>query len=49
MQDNAPIHTARKVRQWFDENDIIVIEWPLYSSDFNPIEHLWFLLKERVY
>jgi len=40
MQDNAPIHTAKAVALWFRENSINVMEWPLYSPDMNPIEHL---------
>ena len=49
MQDNVLIHTARKVRKWFEENDIIVMKWSLYSLDLNSIEHLWFKFKELVY
>ena len=48
MQDNASIHTAKKVVQWLREHGI-VLEWPPYSPDMNPIEHLWFLLKAHVY
>jgi len=40
MQDNALIHTAYKVTEFFEEMGIKVIAWPLYSLDLNPIENL---------
>jgi transposase len=45
MQDNAPIHTAKKVKKWFEERGINVTDWPPYSPDLNPIEHAWKRLK----
>jgi len=41
IQDNAPIHTAYKVRDWFIEHGITKLDWPPYSLDLNPIEHIW--------
>jgi hypothetical protein len=45
MQDNASIHTAGIVQEWFDNYDIEITDWPPYSPDLNPIENIWFALK----
>ena len=49
MQDNAPIHTTKKVRLWFEMHRVEVMEWPPYSPDLNLIKHLWYRLKELVF
>jgi transposase len=48
MQDNAAIHTAGIVKEWFQDNGIHTCDWPLYSPDLNPIENAWWALKKKV-
>ena len=48
VQDNAPSHKARIVMDWLENQEIILEKWPARSSDLNPIENAWFLMKHEL-
>ena len=48
LDHNAPYHRSREVETWREENNIPRFPWPAQYPDFNPIENIWFVLKNSV-
>ena len=48
MQDGAPGHTGGHTRTELNERGIIMIKWPAYSPDLNPIETIWNKMKDYI-
>ena len=46
--DNFTSHRSKMVREFAEENNILLIFLPAYSPDLNPIEQIWRSIKREI-
>ncbi|GFV54322.1 transposable element Tc3 transposase [Trichonephila clavipes] len=48
MDDNVHPHRANIVNECFKLEDITRMDWPAFSLDLNPVDHVWEIIGRRV-
>ncbi len=48
QQDSAPCHKSKTTMDYFEAEEIALLDWAPQSPDLNPIEHVWAYIKLKL-
>ena len=48
QQDNAPCHSSKATKDFFNRSNMEVMQWPACSPDMSPIETIWAVIKGKL-
>ena len=48
QQDSDPKHTSKRAKEWMEDNNITLLDWPPQSPHLNPTEYLWHSMKKEL-
>ena len=48
MQDNTPVHTAKKINYFLERNGYDELDDPAQSLDLNPLENIWWAIEKAL-
>ena len=46
IMDNISTHYTKKLMRWYKRNKVVIIKFPKYSPQLNPIEQYWKNIKQ---
>ena len=48
IDGGAPCHRAKSVKNFLQEKNVDILDWPRNSTDLNPMENLWHVINNEV-